>query len=68
MWLGGAQHHALNTLKVQNYDAVFPAAPGRIWAAPPAEKGVLTEQELLDTYILPAKVRGCWTAEARQCL
>lgn len=52
MWLA-AEHHALNSNKVLNYDTVWPSNPGRVWAAPPPSKGTLTETTLIQTYLLP---------------
>jgi hypothetical protein len=56
MWIGGVQHHALNANKVANYDVVYPASPGKLFAAPPARKGVLTSAALLSSYLLPPSV------------
>jgi hypothetical protein len=51
MWIGDVQHHALNSDKVVNYDFVPPASPGKLFAVPPASKGVLTTASLLSMYI-----------------
>lgn len=41
--------------QVRNYE-VYPSVPLKVWAAPPAEKGVLTEEQLMAEYILPTTV------------
>lgn len=56
MWLPGVQQHALNSDKVSNYDAVYPAAPGKLFGAPPARKGELSEEELVSRILLPQEV------------
>ena len=56
MWTGGVQHHAMNGMKVLNYDFVYPIAPGKIFAKPLKKKGVLTEKTLLEQYIMPDDV------------
>jgi hypothetical protein len=53
MWIGGVQHHALNSNKVTNYDFVYPASPGKLFAAPPTRKGMLTTAALLSSYLVP---------------
>lgn len=39
-----------------NYDIVYPASIGKLFGAPPAQKGVLTEANLLNRILLPATV------------
>ena len=56
MWTGGVQHHAMNCMKVLNYDFVYPIAPGKIFAMPLKKKGVLTKKTLLEQYIMPDDV------------
>ena len=56
MWLGGVQHHAVNSDAFWNFFAVYPMSPGKIFAPPPAAKGTLSEAELLSRYLLPASV------------
>lgn len=52
-WLAGVLHHNLNSDKVHLYQNVLPSAPLRLYAAPPQQKGSLTEQQLLDVFLLP---------------
>lgn len=56
MWMPGVQQHALNSNKVPQYDAVYPAAPAKLFAAPPARKGELSEEELVSKILLPMEV------------
>lgn len=46
MWLAGTQHHALSSDKMLNYDCVYPHSPCKIFAPPPNEKGMLTEEQV----------------------
>lgn len=49
-------HHTMNSDKMVQFDFVYPATPGKLFSAPPADKGQLTEQDLLQRYLLPPMV------------
>ena len=49
--------------RVFNFDFILPSIPGKLWAPPPADKGVLSEEELVARYLLPATVSSIgWSA------
>lgn len=49
--MSGVYHHALNSYKILDYDLCYPAHPGKILAQPPATKGQLTDEQVMQLYI-----------------
>jgi hypothetical protein len=64
LWIGGVQHHALNSFRILDFDLVYPSHPGKILSPLPSTKGTLTDDMVAQEYISGAALTAT-SAEAQ---